>query len=57
MKFVFTWNTNSNVPLGVCTCCVSLKLPEIATHTLAVVVAAPDFFDGNITTRYGNSFY
>lgn len=50
-----TWKTNSNVPRGVATCFVSAKLPEMATHTLAVVVAAPGFFDGKITTRYGSS--
>lgn len=37
------------------TCCVSNKLPDIATQTLAVVVAAPGLFDGNITTLYGSS--
>lgn len=37
------------------TFCVSFMLPDIATQTLAVVVAGPYFRDGNITTRYGNS--
>lgn len=27
----------------------------MATHTFADVVAAPNFLDGNITTRYGSS--
>lgn len=37
------------------TCCVSHNVPDMATQTLAVVVTGPYFFDGNITTRYGNS--
>lgn len=30
--------------------------PLIATQTFADVVAAPNFFDGNMTTRYGSSY-
>lgn len=52
---MLTWNTNSSELRGMKTCCVSCMLPEIATQTLADVVAGPHLFDGNITTRYGNS--
>lgn len=50
-----TWKTNSSELRGMVTCCVSHNAPDIATHTLAVVVTGPYFFDGNITTRYGSS--
>lgn len=50
-----TWKTNSRELRGMVTCCVSHNAPDIATQTLAVVVTGPYFFDGNITTRYGNS--
>lgn len=50
-----TWKTNSRELRGMVTCWVSHNVPEMATQTLAVVVTGPYFFDGNITTRYGNS--
>lgn len=56
-SITLTWKTNSSELRGMVTCCVSHNAPDIATQTLAVVVTGPYFFDGNITTRYGNSVF